>query len=307
MLQEQQHSQHAAWQSDRSESAPPFDFVVRILVPSSSCGMIIGKSGVNIRQMEEASGVASVRLSPKDIVDPNNPSNTITSATSERVVTLTGQTLDCCLNCLFIILDGMTSHPDICRYTNMTTSYSRITPDPFAAGQPGTSSSVPSDPALGTDAGLWDSRYTPFHQGGLGKRVSSSPDLSGGFLGHRPSMPETCNIVPCLENSRRHTQQYGIRYHHGCRKAPVHRFTSTLTWSIPGLRDLCPTAFQPPTCLRYIWVRWSFNLLHYTTPPRVHGLQLTQPLMTTPCSHLNILPLARPSRAFLHSFTCPTT
>jgi predicted RNA-binding protein YlqC (UPF0109 family) len=220
MLQEHQHSQHTAWQSNRSEGGLPFDFVVRILVPSSSCGMIIGKSGINIRQMEEASGVASVRLSPKDIVDPNYPSTTITSVTSERVVTVTGSTLDCCLNCLFIILDGMTSHPDICRYTNMTTSYSRIMPDPFAAGQLGTSSSAPSDPVLGTDAGLWDSRYAPLHQGGLGKRVSSSPDLSGGFLGHRPSMPMDARPGPVSAHAGRDLQ-YSPRFEPSSTYSPV--------------------------------------------------------------------------------------
>jgi KH domain len=203
MLQEHQHSQHAAWQPNRSEGAPPFDFVVRILVPSSSCGMIIGKSGINIRQMEEASGVASVRLSSKDIVDPNFPSTTITSSTSERVVTLTGPTLNSCLNCLFIILDGMTLHPDICRYTNMTTSYSRMVPDPFTAGQPSMSSSAPADPVLGPDSGLWDSRYAAPQQSGFGRRVSSSPDLSGSFLGHHPSMPIDARPGPLSSNAER--------------------------------------------------------------------------------------------------------
>ncbi|CAB9516737.1 RNA-binding protein Nova-1 [Seminavis robusta] len=208
MLQEHQHSQHMAWQSNRSEGGPPFDFVVRILVPSSSCGMIIGKSGANIRQMEEASGVASVRLSPKDIVDPNYPSATITSATSERVVTLTGPTLECCLNCLFIILDGMTTHPDICRYTNMTTSYSRIMPpDPFAVGQP-TMRPGSVDPVLGAEAGLWDSRYAPPPQpGGMGKRVGSAPDLAGSFLGHR-SMPMEPRQAQVGAHGNRESLQY---------------------------------------------------------------------------------------------------
>ena len=184
MLQEHQHSQHLAWQSNRAEGSTPFDFVVRVLVPSSCCGMIIGKSGSNIRQMEESSGVTSVRLSPKDIVDPNYPSATITSATSERVVTLTGSTLETCLNCVYIILDGMTLHPDICRYTNLTTSYSRLMPDPFTAAPP---RSIPQGSLHGNDGNLWEpSQHGQFHQEGIGRRVSSSPDLSGGFLPHRP-------------------------------------------------------------------------------------------------------------------------
>ena len=189
VLQEHQHTQHMAWQSNRTEAPPTFDFVVRILVPTSSCGMIIGKSGSNIRQMEEASGVSSVRLSPKDVVDPNYPSATIVSATSERIVTLTGPNLESCLNCVFIILDGMTSHPDICRYTNMTTSYSRIMqPDSFVGGPPNLRSN-PSQPSLhGSDGPMWETPHYPQAQsGGLGKRVSSSPDLSGTFLTHRPT------------------------------------------------------------------------------------------------------------------------
>eukprot|EP00533_Pseudo-nitzschia_delicatissima_P006046 CAMPEP_0116111586 /NCGR_PEP_ID=MMETSP0327-20121206/18527_1 /TAXON_ID=44447 /ORGANISM="Pseudo-nitzschia delicatissima, Strain B596" /LENGTH=218 /DNA_ID=CAMNT_0003604833 /DNA_START=128 /DNA_END=780 /DNA_ORIENTATION=+ len=64
--QEQQHTQHS-WQPRKgTNAAGGFDFVVRLLVPSSSCGMIIGKGGANIKHMEETSGVASVRLSPKE-------------------------------------------------------------------------------------------------------------------------------------------------------------------------------------------------------------------------------------------------
>lgn len=189
MLQEHQHSQHLAWQTSRPEGSPQFDFVVRILVPSSCCGMIIGKSGSNIRQMEESSGVTSVRLSPKDMVDPNYSSATITSATSERVVTLTGPTLESCLNCVCIILDGMTLHPDICRYANLTTSYSRLMPDPFSSGQP-PPRSIPRAPIHGNEGNLWEpSQYGQAHQGGISRRVSSSPDLSGGFLPHRPPAP----------------------------------------------------------------------------------------------------------------------
>lgn len=186
MLQEHQHSQHLAWQSNRVEGSPPFDFVVRILVPSSSCGMIIGKSGSNIRQMEEVSGVTSVRLSPKDIVDPNYPSSTITAATSERVVTLTGSTLESCLHCVCIILDGMTAHPDICRYTNLTTSYSRLMPDPFATGQQAMRPVLPQEPLHRNEGNLWETnQYGQMHHGSsISKRVSSSPDLSAGFLSH---------------------------------------------------------------------------------------------------------------------------
>jgi predicted RNA-binding protein YlqC (UPF0109 family) len=126
-LQEQEHSQYMAWQPMPYESpAQGFDFVVRLLVPSSSCGMIIGKAGSNIKHMEEASGVSSVRLSPKETSGPSSSSAAIVAGTSERVVTLTGPTIENCVKCLHIVLDLMMAHHEICRYHNMTTSYSTV-------------------------------------------------------------------------------------------------------------------------------------------------------------------------------------
>ena len=185
-LQEQQHTQHKAWQPKPNEPAPMgFDFVVRLLVPSSSCGMIIGKSGSNIKQMEEASGVSSVRLSPKENGDPPSPSSAAISATSERIVTLTGPTLESCVVCLYIILDGMMAHHDICRYTNMTTSYSRVVMHGGYGGVPG--AGVPGRPhflvptSATQDTSTWDSGST-FTQFAAAKRSSSSPDLAGQVL-----------------------------------------------------------------------------------------------------------------------------
>lgn len=184
-LQEQQHTQHLAWQPKPNEPSPMgFDFVVRLLVPSSSCGMIIGKSGSNIKQMEEASGVSSVRLSPKESGDPPSPSAAAISATSERIVTLTGPTLESCVMCLYIILDGMVAHHDICRYTNMTTSYSRVVMHGAYGGVPG--ASVPGRPhfivpSSTQEASTWDSGNT-FTQFAAAKRSSSSPDLTGQVL-----------------------------------------------------------------------------------------------------------------------------
>lgn len=117
--------------SAAGQSASTFSYVVRILVPAASCGMIIGKSGANIKQLVEASGVTSVRLAPKEgehqssSVPAGNAA--VIAATSERAVTITGPDLDSCVNCIFIILDAMTAHQDICRYANMTTSYTRMT------------------------------------------------------------------------------------------------------------------------------------------------------------------------------------
>lgn len=208
MLQEHQHSQHMAWQSNRHEGPPSFDFVVRLLVPSSSCGMIIGKSGSNIRHMEEVSGVSSVRLSPKEAGDPNYPSASIVSSTSERVVALTGPTLESCLNCLFIILDGMTSHPDICRYSNMTTSYSRIISDQYAGNQ---SLRVVQQTSQQTspESPLWEAASPHFSQAqGLGRRVSSSPDLAGVLLNQRVAMPPESRATPASPHIGREAVAY---------------------------------------------------------------------------------------------------
>jgi RNA-binding protein Nova len=150
-LQQQQHYHHFAWQRQEQERAishdpnygqmdqhppliPAFAFVVQILVPTPCCGMIIGKGGANVKHMVDSSGVSSVRLSPKEGGDQEatyppthqgfaqaGPMSTST----ERVVSITGPDLNSCLKCLFIALDGMASHPEISRYANMTTSYSR--------------------------------------------------------------------------------------------------------------------------------------------------------------------------------------
>jgi predicted RNA-binding protein YlqC (UPF0109 family) len=184
VLQEHQHSQQIAWQrkehDDQQTSYAGFDFAVRILVPSSSCGMIIGKSGSNIKKMEEASGVSSVRLSPKESPDSSSPSSASLAATSERIVTLTGPTFDSCLMCLHIILEAMMVNQETSRYSNMTTSYSRVLP--VHATFPMIANAVPDRPVMAVPIGsaespMWDvgSQYT--HQFAPWKRSNSSPDL----------------------------------------------------------------------------------------------------------------------------------
>lgn len=143
-----------------SSVIPGFSFVVRILVPVPCCGMIIGKGGTNIKQMVDASGVSAVRLSSKDGGDPDCPfpavppsptTAALVSATAERMVSITGPDLNSCLNCLHIILDGMTAHPDISRYANMTTSYSKAisaTQSVFQGPQPPVTSTRRPDPGM---------------------------------------------------------------------------------------------------------------------------------------------------------------
>lgn len=184
MLQEQQHSQHLAWQpKPEEEPSSEFDFVVRLLVPSSSCGMIIGKAGSNIKSMEEASGVSSVRLSPKEFSDPSSPTASLVAATAERIVTLTGSTMESCLKCLCIILENMMSNQEICKYSNMTTSYSRlVNPNQFSVPPgPGGRPMMMVPPGANPEQ-LWDPQgpYAPLHF--MNKRTNSSPDLPGMMM-----------------------------------------------------------------------------------------------------------------------------
>ncbi|KAL7578975.1 hypothetical protein ACA910_019022 [Epithemia clementina (nom. ined.)] len=159
-----------------SSSSP--SFVVRLLVPSSSCGMIIGKAGSNIKYLEESTGVVSVRLSPKDqhplsaagvmVPSPDTigfpgqlPPNLLApsptgmiggAAASERALTITGPTLESCLQCTFMVFEGMISHPDVSRYLNMTTSYARKTrPSTSAPTAPTQMHGTPLTPAPTTN------------------------------------------------------------------------------------------------------------------------------------------------------------
>jgi len=194
MLQEQQHSQHAAFQiqkQQQQEQQPAFDFVVRLLVPMTCCGMIIGKSGSNIKFMEETTGVSSVRLSPKE---SEGFSVGLVPPTSERIVTITGPTMDSCLKCTHHIQDGMTTHPDISRYTNMTTGYSRMVADAYAT--PARQMMMVQPQVIPRPIGP-DSTWNPLQQShplipsleGMQRRYASSPDLPGTMLNQRRMDP----------------------------------------------------------------------------------------------------------------------
>ena len=203
-IQQQNHLQNVSSQQEhhhlratpehflrtRESLQPPssvFNFVVRILVPSSSCGLIIGKGGSGIKHMVDSSGVKSVRLSPKEgsdvCADPFSASAALPSATSERVVTVSGPDLNSCIKCSFIIFDGMTSHPDMCRYTNLTTSYSRAMSTVHAYDAAAATAAahsvlpVPSQEPIprGMAPSLWDPSFgQPLHQ-------DPGLDLAGSF------------------------------------------------------------------------------------------------------------------------------
>ena len=108
------------------ETASTSPFVVKILIPSSCCGMMIGLGGSNIKALKDKSpGVTHIQLSPKD--DEVRPigGGMSTLPTSERIMTIAGSSYTSCLTCIQLILNDMAINPEIARYLNMTTSYSR--------------------------------------------------------------------------------------------------------------------------------------------------------------------------------------
>lgn len=93
-----------------------YNYSARILVPAAACGMILGREGSTIKKLKDDACASSVRLSPK-VTDHYIP------RTFERILTVSGGTLESCVTFAKSILDGFTRHPETCRYLNTTTSY----------------------------------------------------------------------------------------------------------------------------------------------------------------------------------------
>lgn len=117
-------------QSGTENISTDVPFTVRILLPASSCGMIIGHGGSNIKQLKEKSNVSYVQLSPKATEVMIGAS---ALSTSERIMTILGPTFESCVSCIQVILSELAQHPEICRYMNMTTSYSKALLSAFQA------------------------------------------------------------------------------------------------------------------------------------------------------------------------------
>jgi RNA-binding protein Nova len=93
-------------------------FLIKLLVPAASCGMIIGRSGYNLKKLKNDSGVSNIQLSQRGNDD-------ISALTSERILTIAGPNFSSCVHCVYVILDDVATHPEIFRYTNKTTHYSQ--------------------------------------------------------------------------------------------------------------------------------------------------------------------------------------
>lgn len=220
MMQETMNT--PAWHQYRMGAAvQPFDFTVRLLVPATSCGMIIGKNGANIKYMEETSGVTSIRLSPKE--------DGIYNITMERVVTITGNALQSCLTCVFLIVDGMTSHPEISRYTNMTTSYANVSMSALYGSAPISSPGQPplvmqpamlQPPSPHQRRAFWDPNVVQTQPSGISRRSISSPDLlniaaaTPHLHGLQPNFRAIPQPIPSPENAEYREQSEAFAFHH---------------------------------------------------------------------------------------------
>lgn len=105
-------------QSEGTNNVFKINFTIKILIPSAACGMLIGKEGATIQGLKDKAGCSAVRLSQK-ILDHSLP------RTFERVLTVSSSDLKTCIHFTELILEGFVRHPEICRYLNGTTSYSR--------------------------------------------------------------------------------------------------------------------------------------------------------------------------------------
>jgi predicted RNA-binding protein YlqC (UPF0109 family) len=87
---------------------------LRLLVPASSCGLLIGRDGANIKHLKNDSSVTQIQISPKQ------SEGMLLALASERIMTITGPTLQCCVCCVHLVLMDMSLNPELFRYTNMT-------------------------------------------------------------------------------------------------------------------------------------------------------------------------------------------
>lgn len=86
----------------------------QMLVSASSCGLLIGRDGANIKHLKNDSSVTQIQISPKQ------SEGMLLASASERIMTITGPTLQSCVCCVHLVLMHMSLNPELFRYTNMT-------------------------------------------------------------------------------------------------------------------------------------------------------------------------------------------
>jgi len=115
--------------SHSSSESYDIPFTMRLLVPAAACGMFIGPGGAKIKAMAETCGV-SMRVSPMDtkLARKRTTATPVQiAATLERIVTIMAQDYPSCVKCVHLMLNEIMENPRVCRYVNMSTSYTKIT------------------------------------------------------------------------------------------------------------------------------------------------------------------------------------
>jgi len=109
---------------DESESDPSHTFQLKVLIPSSACGLLIGRNGRHIKSIGTASQTR-IQLGQKEEI------SSITTA--ERIFSIQGgkenilQCMDLLVDCIEKEMDevGGIEENSVWRYVNMTTGYSK--------------------------------------------------------------------------------------------------------------------------------------------------------------------------------------
>mmetsp|Transcript_11388 Transcript_11388/g.34238 ORF Transcript_11388/g.34238 Transcript_11388/m.34238 type:complete len:380 (+) Transcript_11388:2-1141(+) len=146
---------------------------LRLLVPASLCGSIIGKGGATIRQFAEDSK-AAIGLSPQDRMPPG---------VMDRTVRITGQDVEQLMRAVALILTKLAQNPNYSRFTSTSVSYGSYAP----GGYPGASSS-PSGGYGGARGGPPGGANSAgpgpevFENGPQGEAVVAVPDRAVGAI-----------------------------------------------------------------------------------------------------------------------------
>lgn len=204
--QQQQHQQDEDNEHNQEGTSPPppnsSSFTgttsVKLLIAKGAGGLVIGRGGATIKTLNEETG-ARIQLAAKD--------EAAGVVTGERVVTISGP-LDVVLKGVSRIMEKLNEEPELARYQNLTTSYSRST-----------SAAHPMHPAFDMPTYHTQSfgeTQALFSPGGL----SGSGNNLGGNLGNASNAPPGS-----------HPHHLPHPHHHN--QPPQGQTTATLTMQVP--------------------------------------------------------------------------
>lgn len=192
--EEDDEEQAVTGTAQESSHHDSINYHLRILIPSSACGLLIGRSGRHIKSISTASQTR-VQLGQKEDVS--------SVATSERIFSVSGgkenvaQCVDILLDCIEKEIEeiGGVEENSVWRYVNMTTSYSKASIAATSAGRRGSGSFggqviVPRE----RDRDTHTSEKVEVHHGsGLLNSNSPRQVVIGGQLSSSVPQPFTAN------------------------------------------------------------------------------------------------------------------